>query len=144
MVLPKMILVPLDLSKRSEEAAEYAAALAREVGASLTLMVNVNQPERAAMEQFARDEHITIDQAGEAALGRVASRLGGDVETSVMVRAADSPVEGIIEASEYSKADLIVMTSHGRTGMTRWLLGSVAERMVQASDVPVLVIPARG
>ncbi len=144
MVLPKMILVPLDLSKRSEEAAEYAAALARHVGASLTLMVNVNQPERAAMEQFARDEHITIDQAGEAALGRVASRLGGDVETSVMVRAADSPVEGIIEAAEYSKADLIVMTSHGRTGMTRWLLGSVAERMVQASDVPVLVIPARG
>ena len=141
--MPERILVPLDLSERSERAVEYAAGLARHLGSSIVLVVNVNDPERSALEEFAHDERITIEQAAEAALGRVASRLASDLETTVTVRSADSPVEGILEAVEYTDSDMIVVASHGRTGMTRWLLGSVAEKLARGSDVPVLIVPTR-
>lgn len=143
MATPNRILVPLDLSERSERAVEYAADLARELGSSLVLVVNVNHDERSALERFAHDEGITIERAGEAALSRVASRLAADLDTTVMVRSADSPVEGILEAADYAEADMMVIASHGRTGMTRWLLGSVAEKLARATAVPVVIVPVR-
>ncbi|MDH3706493.1 MAG: universal stress protein, partial [Acidimicrobiia bacterium] len=99
---PQRILVPLDLSERSEAAAEYAAGLARALGARLVLVVNVNDPERRMLEPFAHDEQITIEQAGEAALRRVARRLADDLEVSVMVRQADAAVVGLLEASRHA------------------------------------------
>ncbi|MDH3707202.1 MAG: universal stress protein [Acidimicrobiia bacterium] len=44
---------------------------------------------------------------------------------------------------DHAGADLVVMASHGRSGMTRWLLGSMTEKLVRASEVPVLVVPVR-
>jgi nucleotide-binding universal stress UspA family protein len=56
---------------------------------------------------------------------------------------ADFPADGILAAAEIEKVDLIVIASHGRAGMRRWLLGSVAEKLVRAADVPVVIVPAR-
>ena len=53
------------------------------------------------------------------------------------------PADGILHACEQVDADMIVIASHGRAGMTRWLLGSVAEKIARGSDVPVVIVPAR-
>lgn len=137
------ILVPLDLSERSEAAAEYGADLARALTAQLILVVNVNEPERRMLEHFAHEEQITLEQAAEAALRRVARRWAEDLDVRVMVRQADNAVVGLLEAIDHADADLVVMASHGRSGMTRWLLGSMTEKLVRAADVPVLVVPVR-
>lgn len=141
---PKKILVPVDLSGRAELAVSYGAMLAERLGAELVLTTNVNMPEREVLEEFAAGEHITVDEAGEAALNRIASRLAPDVPTTVDLRSRDFPAEGILDAAEDFDADMIVIASHGRAGMSRWLLGSVAEKIARGAEVPVVIVPARG
>lgn len=55
----------------------------------------------------------------------------------------DFPADGILAVAEAEGVDLIVVASHGRSGMTRWLLGSVAEKVARAAEVPVVIVPAR-
>ena len=62
-----------------------------------------------------------------------------DVRTSVVVRDS-TPGHGIVEAASELGADMIVMGSHGRSGVSRWLLGSVTENVIQRSKLPVLVV----
>lgn len=140
---PKRILVPVDLSERSEIAVEYAATLAGGLGSSLALITNLNLPERAALEQFAKAEGTTVQKAAHLQLERLARELSPEVETSTVVTEKEYPADGILEACAQTGADLVVIASHGRAGMTRWLLGSVAEKIVRVSDVPVVVVPAR-
>jgi hypothetical protein len=73
---PNKILVPSDLSDRSEVGIAYAAMLAEHLGSELVIMVNVNLPERAVLEEFAGAEHLSLEEAGEAAWRGVASRRG--------------------------------------------------------------------
>jgi len=140
---PQKILVPVDLSTRSELGVSYAAMLARLCGAELVLVTNVNLPERAALEELAQNEVLSVDEAADAALDQLAFRLAPDVAVSTLATFADFPAEGILAAAETQEVDLIVIASHGRAGMRRWLLGSVAEKLVRAADVPVVVVPAR-
>ncbi len=140
---PSTILVPVDFSARSELGLRYAANLAASCGASLVLMSNLNLPERAALEVFAEAEHLDIVAAGEGQLRRLAQEVAPEVETSVVVTEMDSPALGILASVGPAGADLIVIASHGRGGMTRWMLGSVAEKVTRSADVPVVVIPAR-
>ncbi len=143
MEAPTKILVPVDLSKRSELAISYGAMLAAQSGAELILTINVNMPERAVIEDFAGGERVSIEEAGRAALHRLASRLAPDVETSLDLRFRDFPAEGILDAAESLEVDMIVVASHGRAGMSRWLLGSVAEKIARGAEVPVVIVPAR-
>lgn len=137
------ILVPVDLSKRSERALAYAALLAGACGADLVLATNVSHEEHAALNEYAKREGFTITEAAEATLARLASHHAPGLTSSVVVRFADSAAAGILEAVESSGADAIVMASHGRSGMTRWALGSVTEKIIRTADIPVTVIPAR-
>lgn len=140
---PKKILVPVDLSERSRGAVEYAAMLAGPLGSTLTLVTNVNMPELAVLEEFAAREEIDIDDAGDTYLRRLADELAPGVPVESVLVHEDFPAEGILTVAAERGVDLIVVASHGRSGMTRWLLGSVAEKVARVADVPVLIVPAR-
>ena len=140
---PARILVPVDLSPRAEIAIAHAAMLAEACDAELLLVTNVNLPEQAALEEFARREGTSTDDAADAALRCIASRLAPGIPVSTLATFADYPADGILDAAERHAADMIVVASHGRGGVKRWLLGSVAEKLARGSHVPVVVVPAR-
>ena len=143
MPVPRTILVPIDLSARSLVGLEYAAALAKATGGRLVLFCNVNLPERAVLEEFALAENISVEEAGEEQLRMYARERAEGVEADVMLGFDDSPSHGILQAAELREADLIVVASHGRTGMSRLLLGSIAEAIARTAAIPVLIVPAR-
>jgi nucleotide-binding universal stress UspA family protein len=145
----RRILVGVDFSPTSELAVQHAVAIARHTGAPLALAHVGLVP-----------DSDDLDVAGGASTGpyrallqlrlaedrrRLASlreRIAGQgVELSQVVL-EDMPDSGLIAAGKELDADLIVVGSHGRTGMSRFLLGSVAERVVRHADCSVLV--ARG
>lgn len=140
---PRKILVPTDLSKRSEAGLAYAAMLAERSGAELVVVANVNLPERAVLEEFSEAEHVTVDEAGELILQRLAAAHAPDAKATVALAHRDSPADGILDIAEAHEVDMIVVASHGRAGMTRWLLGSVAEKLARSSSVPVVIVPVR-
>lgn len=106
-------------------------------------MTNLNLPERAALERFAKSEGTTIEEAAHVQLKHLASELAGNLDTTTIVTEKEYPADGILHARDQVDADMIVIASHGRAGMTRWLLGSVAEKIARGSDVPVVIVPAR-
>jgi len=140
---PKTILVPTDLSNRSEVAVDYAASLADKFGASLVLFTNVNGPEEQELADFGRVEGLSIGDAAHAALKLSAHTNAPDSEVARIVSFDEHAADAILSASKECSADLVVMASHGRTGMSRWMLGSVAEKIVRSSEVPVLIVPVR-
>ena len=144
MTIPKTILVPVDLSERASAGVAYAGELAKHFGADLVLTVNVNAPERAELEMIAIDIDGTVEDAAQITLKEMAELHAPGVEVLTDVRHRDFPAEGIHDAIVSHSIDLVVITSHGRGGALRWLLGSVAEKIVRTSPVPVLVVPVRG
>lgn len=141
---PATILVPVDLSRRSESAVAYACMLANSFGSDIVLMTNLDVAERRDLEEFAITEHLTIEQAAEAALQRIiAAYAGPETSASFVISSWEVAAEAILEAAETAKADLIVLASHGRSGFSRWTLGSVAEKVTRSASVPAVVVPAR-
>lgn len=133
--LPKRLLVCSDLSAASERGLDVAATVARTFGASATLLhVADEEGWHAAMDDDARRELIDAEVRGT--LARVhAERLPPPVLTSFVV--AERAADAIVEAGVQS--DLVVVTTHGRTGVAHLLIGSVAERVARQSTAPVLV-----
>jgi nucleotide-binding universal stress UspA family protein len=137
----KTILVPLDGSVLAELALAPAIDLAREKRARLVLL---RAAEAHTTVADPTEAQVAVVQEAEDYLARVRARLldGGvaEVEASVYGR----PVEAIVEAARYRRADLIVMSSHGRSGLGRLVLGSVAESVLRATPTPILLIRAGG
>ncbi|NOS69117.1 MAG: universal stress protein [Verrucomicrobia bacterium] len=141
----KHILVPIDFSDCSKKALEYALPFAREHKAVITLLY-VAEPGYGAGEyggiDYARLEG-SMKEEGERELAKIAEeQLHGEVSAVTLVRLG-SPSREIIEAAESLPADLIVISTHGRTGLKHVLLGSVAEHVVQRAPCPVLVVRER-
>lgn len=142
------ILVPLDGGTTSECGLREAIALATLTRGQLHLLHVVDAypiiVEIAAIKSAA-EYRLSLIQAGETMLQKAfdAARQAG-VDADMVVRdVVHQPVaEAIIEEATKSGCGLIVMGSHGRRGLTRWTLGSDAERVVRASPVPVLVVRA--
>jgi len=141
------ILVPTDFSGQSRRAFEYAIALARKLDASIDL-VHVWEPPRyvapdlmlavpgwsaVTVEQFSRAEAA---KELEAFLAKVDPQ-GVKVRSGLEVGDAAAT---ICRVSRDSASDLIVMGTHGRSGMARLVLGSVAQKVVTRADCPVLTI----
>ncbi|MBI3869831.1 MAG: universal stress protein [Verrucomicrobia bacterium] len=138
----KSILVPIDFSDCSKKALQYALPLAKEHQASLTLLYVV-PPVYGAGEyggfDYAQWEAGMI-AGGEKELAKlVVDGVRGEVPADTLVRAG-SPAREIIETARSLPADLIVIATHGRTGLKHVLLGSVAERVVREAPCPVLVV----
>lgn len=136
------ILIPTDGSEGSMAAVDQAIELTNANDATLhTLYVvqtNIGSDEGLA------GAYQAFEEAGEAAIDAVIERAEaagvGAVESSI---AHGTPHRAIIEYVEDRGIDIVVMGTHGRTGLDRYLLGSVTEKVVRLSPVPVLTVPLR-
>ncbi len=140
---PETILVPLDASKLATAAVDYAAMLADATGARLVLFTAIGGEEREALEEFAVHERISTDEAAEAHLRRVAAGIDSDVTVEHHHAHSENPAASIADYATEHDVSMIVMASHGRSGFDRWLLGSVANKVLGISPVPVTVVPVR-
>lgn len=138
------ILVPLDRSDLAEQALGRATAMARASGAQLDLVL-VHQPFAIGGFDDAPWESRT-SQDEQSYLNAIVSDLAsGESITPTHAILKGDPAEMICRRAEDSGADLVVMTSHGRTGLSRAWLGSVADGVVRRSGVPVLLLrPVEG
>ncbi len=131
------IVVTTDLSDAARRALPAAKQLADSLGVSLVLLHVVHAPALAP----AFSGSVDLDKAdAERELTELASGLGGDVKTRVLE--AEDVVAGIASEAVALAAELLVVASHGRTGLQRLRLGSVAESLLDASPVPVVCVPA--
>lgn len=140
---PETILVPLDASKLATVAVDYAAMLAEATGARLILFTAVGGAEREALEDFAANERISTDEAAEAHLRRVAAGVQQGIPVEHHHANSENPAASIADYAAAKDVSMIVMASHGRSGVGRWLLGSVATKVLGISPVPVTVVPVR-
>jgi nucleotide-binding universal stress UspA family protein len=143
------ILVPLDGSTRAERAIPVAARIARTSGGAVILVHAVNAAigfltslvGEAAVVQSVLDADQAAAEAYLAGIKQAPELAGITTETRVLFGQASS---AILAVAESSQADLIVLCSHGYTGMTRWALGSVAEKVARHAQIPVLVLREAG
>ncbi|MBP8953307.1 MAG: universal stress protein [Armatimonadetes bacterium] len=137
------ILVTLDESELAEQALPHAVALARAFGSTLHLVsvVAVTSPEALQIATMATDHEAQLDSARAYMRGIRKRAIEEGVETEWDVCQGDVADE-ILRYREQQDCDLIVMSTHGRSGMGRWVYGSVADRILRHSPVPVLLVRA--
>ncbi|WP_324662922.1 universal stress protein [Haloarcula sediminis] len=136
------ILVPTDESDHAERAADHAALLAGAFDATVHLLTVVDIEAGAGPFSAGGVDKNYIERQmtdHREALAEREADLNVPVETSV---ATGAPSEGILDYVEDNQIDLVVMGTHGRSGLRRYLTGSVAERVVRLSPVPVLTVRA--
>ena len=140
----KNILLPTDFSKISLTAAEYAVELAKEYNAKLHILSIVEKtPPILAIRSLdlSREKILeSIDADAKVQLEECAKKVKklGNVEVIPVIRKGID-YEEIIKYSVEKKIDVIVIATHGRTGLLHTLLGSVAEKVIRYSKIPVLV-----
>lgn len=132
------ILVPTDGSAGSNSVVAHAVELAKSTGARLHLLFVVN----TTYTTYGATGNTALEQVrthGTAAVEELAADIEAEgIETETIIEEGD-PYEKIIDYAE-ANTDLIIMATRGRTGLDRYLVGSVTERVVRLSDVPVLTI----
>ncbi|MBI3004473.1 MAG: universal stress protein [Ignavibacteriales bacterium] len=143
MKLPKKILVPTDMSTYSLSALQYAEIVAEVFGAEITLIHIVpggeKSPDVRKGSKASSGEAVSIEESK-----KMLSHLLMDKDLiirsiKILVRNG-SAAEEIVKAAREMDADLIVMSTHGRTGVRRTVIGSVAERVVRYALCPVLTV----
>ncbi|SFG42006.1 Nucleotide-binding universal stress protein, UspA family [Halopelagius inordinatus] len=142
MVMYDRILVPTDGSEGSERVVEHAVRLADVHGATVHALYVVNSGSFAGLPMESSweglDEMLRAD--AEEAVAEV-RRIATDADIPAETKIIDgSPSREIVEYAEREGCDLVVMGTHGRGGLDRLLLGSVAEKVIRASNVPVLTV----
>jgi nucleotide-binding universal stress UspA family protein len=139
----RLILVPLDGSSVGERALEPATFLARQSNARIRLVrvcaaaSVIDYAAEGTLRDALRVEDWTT--CGKY-LDQVASRLGLGQGLETAVLEEGSPAARILDDAEKNGVDLIVLTSHGRSGLTRFLLGSVTEQITRHARCPVMVV----
>ena len=145
---PTRIIVPSDFSQRSVESVEYATNLAVSAGAKILVLhvapdvptIVSPLPESSAMQAWAFTENLRARrEASERRMNEELAPYFADVELELLFEEGE-PARTISDAAESHGCDLIVMSSHGRTGLKRALLGSVAERTVRLAKCPVMIV----
>jgi nucleotide-binding universal stress UspA family protein len=146
----KKIVAPLDGSELSECSLEHVAALAQGCQIPSVVLLNVVEPlsrytnyAGVSQETFNETRKKFLAQNKEY-LNKVADRLKKKGINAIPVTVEGRPAEEILDYAEKEKADLIVMSTHGSSGFSRWAFGSVADKVVRHSPVPVLLIAPAG
>lgn len=136
----KRILVPTDGSAGMNRVIDHASELARKHGAEIHFLYVVNTASFANLPMETSWESVTsmLRDEGETALQEAKDRAG-DLRVNTVI-ADGSPSREIVEYASSENCDLIVMGTHGRGGLNRLLLGSIAERVVRSSTIPVLTV----
>jgi len=141
-MLPRNLLVPLDLGPHAAEVVAYAVALADRLDARLHVLHSIAWPligaeipvtiSSAALAEIMAQARSELEQLTSAHAGRIPAE-------AIEVQSGD-PRTNIIATAERLGADLIVMGTHGRRGVARMWLGSVAEQVARVAPCPVLLV----
>ena len=137
MAMLKTILAPTDFSDLSANGVRYACQLARDMGATLIVFNVVALDESNAVYKREIEQHKK--QLEEFVAEKVAD-AGVGLKVRQMVDAGQ-PFGAIVDCAEKEGVDLIVMSSHGRSGLSRMLIGSVTDKILRGASCPVLVVP---
>ena len=138
------ILTAIDFSESSDFAFEYALTLARQFEAELTIMHVINEPvdlrgfyvPHISFEQLEKE----IEEGAEKMMEKFCQTKMGDFTRYTTAVVAGIPYEEILRKAEETGASLIVLGTHGRTGIDHLIFGSTAERVVRSAACPVLTI----
>jgi nucleotide-binding universal stress UspA family protein len=139
----KKILVPLDGSELAKKPLDYAEELAKTYGAEIILFQVV-----PPMRIYGSPEVATplfVDEKQKEAAERYLTNLAEEMKTrdhkvTAIVRTGEQVAVQIIDFAKERGVDLIVMCTHGRSGVTRWVLGSVAHKVLTRAETPILLI----
>jgi nucleotide-binding universal stress UspA family protein len=139
------ILVPLDGSTRAESALPVAAQIARATGGSLLLVqvipIPIDYSGGLSSAPLMTEEFLEMETKGAADYLQVVATSSALAGIPTKTDATFGfPAQYLMEAIQAHNCDLVVICSHGRTGLTRWALGSVAHALVHQSATPVLVL----
>jgi universal stress protein A len=133
------ILVPVDFSPQSKKALRYAMSFAEQFGARVTVMNVIDEPSpELAFEPLERKR--LMQSAQESAQKKIHKLLGLDEVVVKTVVAKGKPYQEIIRTAQSVDADLIVLATHGWTGLKHVVMGSTAEKVVRYAPCPVLVV----
>ena len=139
----KKILVPLDGSELAKKALDHAEKLAKTFDAEIILFEVV-----PFMPIYGSPELVTpliVDEKQKEAVERYLANLAEEMKergykVSAMVKIGQQVAVEIIDFAKEIGVDLIVMCTHGRSGITRWVLGSVAHKVLTRAETPILLI----
>jgi nucleotide-binding universal stress UspA family protein len=137
MAIFKTILAPTDFSDVSAAGVRYACQLAKDIGAEV-IIFNVD-----VLDESNRIDKREIEQHKQRLADFVAGKVpdaGAGLKMRQLVDAGQ-PFGAIVDCAEKEAVDLIVMSSHGRSGLSRMLIGSVTDKILRGSPCPVLVVP---
>lgn len=145
----KQLLVTTDLSEESKAAFPHARALAEACGASIVLLAVIEDPAKNALSYAAEFPiHPEIDirrqmrQRIEQELTTLASSYFSGLSIApLVVETERSVADEIVDTAVRIRADMIVLSAQGHTGIARLILGSVAERVIRQAPCPVTVVP---
>lgn len=140
----KKILVPLDGSEYSECVLPHAKAVATGCQVPEVALLSVVEPLRQAVRAYASSSVVEQAQRDTMAsvkeyLDKTGNELGLPGSTVQTVVVEGYPAEEILEYARKNQVDLIMMSTHGRSGVARWAVGSIADRVLRHSAAPVLV-----
>jgi nucleotide-binding universal stress UspA family protein len=150
MEFAKRILVPLDFSECSRVALERAVALAAAVGASVEVLHVAETPAMVSPDLMVTipnqpSQTITqwVLQEAEKGVNRVLAELKRPPNVAIEHRiVVGHTAEEIVTAAREGHADVVVMGTHGRRGLSHLVLGSIAEKVIRAAPCPVLTVRA--
>jgi len=136
----KHILGCVDFSENSTRALDEVGEYARANGSKVTL-IHISDTQAFIPPQSVLEQSSSTDEAAHRAeLAKLRDQRLADVEVELAVLSDHAPAKAICEYAEKHGVDLIVVGSHGRGGVERWLIGSVAERVVRHATTNVYVV----
>jgi universal stress protein A len=136
----KSILVPIDFSKSSQKAFEYALPLARQFGGEITLLHAVEPPPYAMDISYIPRSEGFPTASTKKELDELGNRVVGPELLKDVIVEVGTAFEVITSIARDCAVDLIVLTTHGKTGLKHVFMGSTAERVVRHAPCPVLVV----
>lgn len=143
----KKILVPLDGSTLAEQALPRAIELAKAFDGQLFLLhvvTNYLVPPYGIDYQVGETFRDVAVREGHEYLENIRGKTASEFSGNIQIKVIEGLVaENILDYANFQNADVIVMGTHGRSGVGRWVFGSVAERVLRASKCPVLLIRAQ-
>lgn len=133
----KHILVAVDFEETSDAALAYARSLAKKYGAQLHLM---HVMENLFLRPMANDPRDIEAGISRRLADRLTEEQRHDVDAVQVLRKSDAPADELVKYAAEQPIDLIVIGTHGRSGVAHLLMGSVAEKVVRSSPCPVLIV----
>lgn len=144
----KKILVPLDGSEFSESILEHVTAIATGCSVPEVILLTAIEPfppqyfqDYPVDDKWLQKVEKEALTAATSYLASVAQKLKTEGVNTQSVIVEDRPAEAIMDYAAKNNVDLIIMSTHGRSGVSRWVFGSVADKVIRNSTVPVLAAP---